>query len=139
MDDTLLKTIATFGGLVTITVGIIQYGVTKRSEFRRRFWEEQLGMYRRVCAAASTLATSKDLKEAEPDRLEFWKLFWGELSILEHGNVKKSMEDFGAALRKVEDGNASPNSLEQPSYRLARACRKSLGLTWDPVGLDDLA
>jgi hypothetical protein len=138
MDESLVRTITAIGGVVALLLGIIQYGFTKRGEFRKRFWEEQLGMYRRVCVAASALVASNNITEAEEARTEFWKLFWGELSILEHGNVKKAMEEFGTQLRKVQDGSASPASLEQLSYRLARACRKSLGKTWDPVGLDDL-
>ena len=48
-------------GILTATAGIAQYGLTKRSEFRKRFWEEQLNIYRRACVAASSLATARML------------------------------------------------------------------------------
>lgn len=136
MED--IRTITAIVGVLSLLFGIIQYGLTKRGEFRKRFWEEQLSVYRRVCVAAASLATAKKISEVELERVEFWRLFWGELAILEHGNVKNAMEDFGAQLTKVQENEASPDSLKQLSYRLARACRKSLEETWDPVGLDDL-
>ena len=48
-------------GILTATAGIAQYGLTKRSEFRKRFWEEQLNIYRRACVAASSLAMARML------------------------------------------------------------------------------
>jgi hypothetical protein len=139
MTQIQINTVAMAVGIVTAIVAIVQYGLTKRSEFRKRFWEEQLEIYRRTCVAASSIATAKMIAEVEKERKAFWCLYWGELSILESKAVKAAMEAFGAQLRIVQAEKASPNSLEQLSYQLARACRESLGKTWDPVGIDDLS
>jgi hypothetical protein len=138
MDESIVRTITAVVAVFTVVAATIQYGVTKRSEFRKRFWEEQLCIYRRVCAAAGSIATAHHIVDVENERKEFWKLYWGELSILEHANVKQAMEKFGIQLRNVEAGAATPETLELPSYNLARACRMSLGKTWHTVKLDDL-
>ncbi len=134
-----INTVTMAVGIITAIFAIVQYGLTKRSEFRKRFWEEQLEIYRRTCVAASSIATAQLITAVEKERETFWRLYWGELSILESRAVKTAMEAFGAQLRIVEAEQASPKSLEQLSYRLARACRASLEKTWDPVGIDDLS
>lgn len=134
-----INTVTMVVGILTAVFAIVQYGITKRSEFRKRFWEEQLEIYKRTCVAASTIATSKEIAAVEKERETFWRLYWGELSILESKAVKTAMEAFGAQLRIIEAEQSSPKSLEQLSYRLARACRASLEKTWDPVGIDDLS
>ncbi|MDF0668219.1 MAG: hypothetical protein P0119_19410 [Nitrospira sp.] len=134
-----INTVTMAVGIVTAMFAIVQYGLTKRSEFRKRFWEEQLEIYRRTCVAASSIATASVITAVEKERQTFWRLYWGELSILESKAVKTAMEAFGDQLRVVEAEHTSPKSLEQFSYRLARECRASLGKTWDPVGIDDLS
>ena len=100
--ESALRTIASLAAVLTIVVAVIQYGLTKRSEFRKRFWEEQLALYRRVCSVAGALASAEHIANVETERNEFWKLFWGELSIVEHGNVKQAMEKFGTQLRQLK-------------------------------------
>jgi len=134
-----INTVTMAVGIITAIFAIIQYGLTKRSEFRKRFWEEQLEIYKRTCVAASSIATAKAITAVEKECETFWRLYWGELSILESKAVKTAMEAFGNQLRIVEAEQSSPQSLEQLSYRLARACRASLEKTWDPVGIDDLS
>jgi hypothetical protein len=124
--------------IATALIGIWQYGSTKRSEFRKRFWEEQLQIYKRTCAAAATIATAEAIAKVEQERRAFWQLYWGELSILESKAVKTAMERFGNQLLIVEAGKADPRTLEDLSYELARACRMSLKKTWEPVRVDDL-
>jgi hypothetical protein len=62
-------------------------------------------------------------------------LYWGDLSIFENQDVKQAMEGVGTQLRKVEHGE-SPSTLQQRSYKLAIACRKSLKKTWEPAPVD---
>jgi hypothetical protein len=126
-------------GILTAMFAIVSYGLTKRSEFRKRFWEEQLEVYKRTCVAASSIATASAITCVVKERETFWRLYWGELSILESKGVKTAMEAFGDQLRIVEAAKSSPKSLEQLSYRLARACRVSLEKTWAPVRIDDLS
>lgn len=89
--------------------------------------------------AASSIATASAIAVVEKECEMFWRLYWGELSILESKVVMSAMEAFGTQLRIVQAAQASPKSLEELSYRLARACRASLEKTWDPVGIDDLS
>jgi hypothetical protein len=139
MTQTEINTVTMAVGILTAIFAIVQYGLTKRSEFRKRFWEEQLEIYKRTCIAASAIATADAAESVPEERKTFWRLYWGELSILESKRVKMAMEAFGTQLQLVETGRAGPNSLVQLSYQLARACRASLETTWAPVRIDDLS
>jgi hypothetical protein len=139
MTQVEINTVTMAVGILTAIFAIVQYGLTKRSEFRKRFWEEQLEIYKRTCVAASSIATASAITNVEKERETFWRLYWGELSILESKAVKTAMEAFGTQLRIVEAEKSSPKSLEDLSYGLARACRTSLEKTWAPVRVDDLS
>lgn len=138
ITQTEINTVTMIVGIVTAIVAIVQYGHTKRSEFRKRFWEEQLEIYKRTCVAAAGIATASSIALVKRECEEFWRLYWGELSILESKDVKDAMVNFGNQLHLVEAEQAHPKSLEGLSYQLARACRISLERTWAPVDIDDL-
>jgi hypothetical protein len=136
--ESILKIITSIIALITIIVGIIQYTSSRANEFKKAFWTEQLTLYKKATSLAATLAVSKNLNDVEEDREDFWKLYWGQLSIIEHPEVKDAMVEYGNQLYEVEKGNQSTSTLRQLSYNLARACRKSLAKTWEPVNIGDL-
>ena len=137
-NDDDLKVIGAIAAIITAFFGIFQYGMSKRNEFRRRFWEEQLVVYRKACCVAGSLASSSSLNDVEKQRLEFWSLYWGEMSILENKAVKEAMMAFGKQLILVQNNDSVTSDLTQLSYTLARECRRSLEQTWNPVRLDVL-
>ncbi|MNC74520.1 hypothetical protein D3C75_1258910 [compost metagenome] len=48
---------------------------------------------------ASILATSTDEREISESRKVFWRLYWGELALVENSGVEIAMINFGAALK----------------------------------------
>ena len=136
--ETWLKLFGSMLAIVTVAVGVFQYVSTKQIEFRKTFWTEQFALYRKACSAAAAIAIAQDIKTAEKERYTFWNLYWGELSIIEHPEVKEAMVEFGTQLYEVEAGNAQSASLKLLSFKLARACRQSLAKTWNPVDIGDL-
>jgi hypothetical protein len=87
----------------------------------------------------AAIATSKNITDLKDKEAEFYRLYWGELGMLEDSTVKKAMIKFSDQFQKVLAESKDSKTLEQPAYQVARACRESLGKTWDPVGLDDLS
>lgn len=114
-------------------------------EFRKRFWEERLTLYRRASKLAATIATAGSLDMVRQERSEFWQLYWGELAIIEDKEVLSAMVAYGEELQRREGIQHDPKGpspasnirdLSQLSYQLARACRNSLAKTWEPVKLE---
>lgn len=135
---------------IPVTVGLTQYYITRQTEFRKRFWEEQIGLYRDATDAAAEIAMAPDLTAAGPARQKFWKLYWGKLSMIEHKEVERAMMSFGEALSRCEkDKNedettcfgvvegATPTVLRSRAYKLAHCARYSLTMTWNPAEIDD--
>ncbi len=136
--DGIVKTVTALIALVAIVAGFIQYRVTTENEFRKTFWQQQLEVYKRTTQAAAGIALSTESPPSPSDRATFWRLYWGELSVLEHPVVKDAMVAYGNQLYEVEAGRAAPSTLRQLSFKLARACRLSLQQTWNPADLGDI-
>lgn len=124
--------------LLTVIAGVYQYVLVTNNGFRKTIWTEQYALYQEACSAAAEISMASTIREVEKARREFWYLYWGKLSILEHPNVKKAMVDYGNQLYLVQDGKSAPSSLRLLSYTLARECRKSLKETWNPADIGDL-
>jgi hypothetical protein len=114
-------------------------------EFRKRFWEERLALYRRASKLAATIATADSLDMVRQERREFWQLYWGELAIIEDKDVLSAMVAYGEELKRLEGKQQDPKGtsqasnirdLRQLSYQLAIACRNSLAKTWEPIKLE---
>jgi hypothetical protein len=132
---------------IPVTVGLTQYYITRQTEFRKRFWEEQVSLYRDATDAAAEIAMSADLTAAVAARQRFWKLYWGKLSMIEHKEVERAMIAFGTTLSECEAGKtttcfgvtegATPTDLRTRAYQLAHCARYSLAMTWNPAAIDD--
>jgi hypothetical protein len=147
-----IKILGGLGAIFVFCNGIYQYNRTAHEatdqqsktasqEFRKRFWEEQVKVYDEASSSASEIAMSDrvDSPEAGKWRHEFWTLYWGRLSILENLEVKTAMVKYGEELSLIENQmKQHPGNLKQLSYALARACRRSLKVTWEPVPVDDI-
>jgi hypothetical protein len=137
--------ITIFVAAIPVTVGLTQYYITRQTEFRKRFWEEQLVLYREATEAAAEIAIAPDLASAHTAREKFWKLYWGKLSMVEDQGVEKAMISFGAALGACESENekmcfgigegTTPTALRKAAYTLAHCARFSLAMTWNPAGI----
>jgi len=99
----------------------------RRIEATKPFLEQQLAFYVEATRSASVLATADDPAVLAVARARFLQLFWGELALVEDGDVEPAMGAFKGGL----DRGASPDELEQLSLRLAHACRDSLSRSWN--------
>jgi hypothetical protein len=96
-------------------------------EFRKYFYEKQMDFYTEATEATATLATSeKGSAEYKAARKDFFRLFWGKLSIVEDKSVEARMMDFRNVLLQYERGenNVTQADLEQASLNLAHDASK---------------
>jgi hypothetical protein len=96
-------------------------------EFRKAFYEKQFQFYTEASEAAATLATEKQGSEDYVKaRKQFYRLFWGRLSIVEDKTVESSMMKFEQLLNAYEQNSKEviQFNLEQASLQLAHAASK---------------
>jgi hypothetical protein len=99
---------------------------TRRIEATRSYLDKQLPLLTEATKITVTIATSSDGKDIEKATKRFWELYWGELSLVEHGGVEAAMVRFGEALNaKKEKDELAPLAL-----KLAHACRDELAVSW---------
>ena len=153
-----IKIISVILALLTIISGIYQYKKTSDENFKKAFWEKRYDLYTQAINHTSDIANSNSLKESEKSRKEFWKLYWGNMSLIEDSSTEQAMVKFGKFLSACESGvitqekcfeDSSNNdnlgftvyrseNLKRLSFELAHCARDSLKNTWDPVGIESL-
>ncbi len=99
---------------------------TRRIEATKPFLELQLKLYTEATQVAAVIATSEDREERRRATARFWRLYWGELALVEDTNVEKAIKALGDGLGT----SAVKEQLEQLSLSLAHACRISLDRSW---------
>ena len=99
---------------------------TRRIEASKPFLETQLKLFTEATAAAAKIATSENPAEITTARARFLELYWGELGMVERGEVIQAMIAFRTAL----DANKPQPELKSLALRLSHACRKELGEAW---------
>ncbi len=108
-------------------------------EARKPFIDKQLELYLRTAKVAGALVSvNTDIPRAEWMKTfrEFEELYWTELSMVEDEQVKQAMQDLYPRLKWARDqAEVVPEdkwlSIQESSYRLAKALRSSIEATWD--------
>lgn len=133
VEDFVTKTLPALGAALAFMWGVYQFTVnqreqaeTRRIEATKPFLEKQLVLYTEATRLASTIATATDPKVKNEATASFWRLYWGELSLLEDALVESAMVNFGRAL----DRQAQPDELKNLALKLAHTCRDSLSRSW---------
>jgi hypothetical protein len=131
--DDILKLLTICGIAVGFFWGVYQWRVSRensilqaRFESKKPFLAKQLELYGEATKVAASLANPKDPQEREGLTRRFWQLYWGELGLVENGEVEVAMVAFGNALRS----DATPEVLQRKSFELAKAIRRSLDISW---------
>jgi hypothetical protein len=105
----------------------------QRQKNRQPFLTEQLELCFEASDAAGRLATEPDPAEWEKARREFWRLYWGVLSIVEDPEVEGAMVNLGELVpaQPVNNVELPMTSLHNRSYDLAHAIRRLLLKSWN--------
>ncbi len=65
---------------------------------KQKFLDKQFELYTETVIVVSRLATGGEYEGREEDSIRFWQLYWGELGMVEDGQVEQSMKSAGDAL-----------------------------------------
>ena len=129
-----IKTLTLVGALIAGIWTAVTYLDAKEQEFYAHFWNEKMSLYQRTSNAAATMAVASSLDEFNNARRAYWKLFYGELSLVEGPCVKRAMEVYSRLVPKEDlaDQQLLPYQiLEQPSYRLSLRLQNELADAWE--------
>lgn len=91
------------------------------------FLNRQLALFQETTQVVAFIATSPESEERKQKEARFWQLYWGELALVEHGDVETAMKHFGDALK----AKAASDVLEQLSLKVTYACRDELAESWN--------
>jgi hypothetical protein len=129
---TLIPWLASVGAFV---YGVWQYSDKKSQSNKEPFLKEQFQLCFRASDAAARLTSETDAKKWDEARLEFWRLYYGTLCIVESREVEKAMEDLGD--RIPPPGAPVPEKLplggdefRDLSINLAHAARRLILRSW---------
>ncbi len=111
---------------VGLVWGVTQFLITKRIEARKAYLTYQLETYQDAAKVAAQLAS---LPQDHPDRpaalARFWKLYWGELVLVEDPVVEARMVAFKNGM---ETGSRHQKAL---ALCLSHGLSKSLADSWN--------
>jgi hypothetical protein len=124
--------------VVTIVVGLLQFGHTYAQSVRQPFLKSQMDQCLAASESVARLASTVDLETWKKSREQFWMLYLGPLAIVENVDptgknlVANAMVDFGTELKMVDAASPQlPSSrLESPAIRVSHACRDLLISRW---------
>jgi hypothetical protein len=131
MTDQVSTWIAPVGAAVAFIVGVVQFAITTAQKNREPFLKKQLELCCLASETAAQLATETDPVEWEKARKQFWRLYWGQLGIVEDEKVESAMVILGNLVPIVPEPPRLPMSeLKSGSLALAHAARDLMAESW---------
>ena len=140
--DQTVKVLSIAGALFSFLWGVWVWrektqheATTQRLEATKPFLEAQLKLYTEASQITAVISTSTNSDDVRKSIDRFWRLYWGELALVENRAVEGAMRAFGDALTELEQDSDRRQrlpyeSLRVPSLNLAHACRASLDGSW---------
>jgi hypothetical protein len=110
------KLFQTVAIIIGVVLSLLQYRVNSSNEraeaardYQKTFYQTQMNVYAEAVTSTSVISTaipqSEDYKKG---RDEFYKLFWGRMSMFEDKCVEQKMIQFRKLLIKFENNDYSP-------------------------------
>ena len=103
-----------------------RYAETRRVEAAKPFLDKQLALFTEATQVASFIANAPSRESAAKKIDRFWQLYWGELALVERGDVAKAMIAFGDGLNTQQPQRV----MRGLALDLAHACRDELAVAW---------
>jgi hypothetical protein len=82
-------------------------------------------LYERAIETTRKIAAAKDYDGISELRAEFWRLYWGELPLIETQDVSGAMVEFGNALNAWKAAS-KPADLDEKANAVAKACKEAM-------------
>lgn len=138
MSDRIKFVATTAIAIVTITIGLLQFGHTYALSMRQPFLKSQMDQCLAASESVARLASTLDVATWKKARQEFWMLYLGPLAIVENVDptgqnlVAAAMVEFRHELDKVDP--AAPvlplSDLRGSALAVSHACRDLLVARW---------
>jgi hypothetical protein len=131
-----LKAVAGYLALTGALIAALKY-IDERAEHneaaqresRKAFLEKRQDVYFRLgLSLARIMNHDPGDSDWEPAKEEFFTLYWGEIPLVADKAVSEAVEQFSDALYSTNNGE---KNLSQLSTAITRACRTSLGESWN--------
>jgi len=107
-----LKVLAVLGACITFAWSVWCYFDRRKSENDVRkieasqpFLKLQLALFEEATRTAEFIATADDPSNEKDKIKRFWQLYWGELALVEHGDVETAMVQYGDLLNSKTYGS----------------------------------
>jgi len=119
--------------LAALGAGFYQFTENQAQANREPFLKKQLELGFEISDTVAVLASTVDEARWKRARSDFWRLYWGQLSIVEDKAVERAMVELGhlVPLAAVPEPSLPMKSLQGPSYRLAHAIRQLSMTSWN--------
>lgn len=119
--------------MAALGAGFYQFTENQAQANREPFLKKQLELGFEISDTVAVLASTVDKTRWEKARSDFWRLYWGQLSIVEDKAVERAMVELGRVLplAAVPEPSLPMKSLQGPSFRLAHAIRQLSMNSWD--------
>ena len=101
---------------------------TAQLEAKKPFYSKHLDLCTEAATAAATIAATTDPQKKKVATEDFWRLYWGPLSIAEEDEVARAMIDFGQCLN---DPRCPQDLRRRLSLALAHKCRCEISKHFD--------
>lgn len=142
-----VQTITLLLAVAGVIIGVWQYRETNSEQYKKEIWSAQKDLFEKAITAATNIANGESIEAVSTDRRDFWRLYWGNLAMLESQNVSSAMVKFGRKLSDCErskdpvcfpvpGGNST--ELQRLALNLAHCARDTLRTTWEPVDIGKL-
>jgi hypothetical protein len=99
---------------------------TRQIEATRPFLDRQLQLYNDVTQFAAIIASTEEPGPRYQFTGEFWRLYYGQMALVENPEVEAAMVEFGKVLKTTQD----QQELQRLALAIAGACRRSLDRSW---------
>jgi hypothetical protein len=99
---------------------------TRQIEATKPFLDRQLQIYSDITQFAAAIAAAEDAGSRNQFAPEFWRLYYGQMALVENPEVEAAMVEFGKVLKTTQDRQ----ELQRLALALAGACRGSLDRSW---------
>ena len=122
----------------TIAWGVVSYRRNARREAQKPFREQQLALCMDLARIVGRIGAGEDEDAAAAER-EFWRLYWGPLSVIEDQRLRDETGRLARDLRHQAYGDAAERlqALRFRAIQVTSAIRRLIRATWS-VDLADL-
>jgi hypothetical protein len=135
--DIILKAFAGYMAISGALIAALKYlddkanatEIARREASKDFFAKRQEVYFRLVQSIAEIINHDPGDPEWNPAKEAFWKIYWGEIGLVSDKYVAEAVETFSDALWNHEKNDEE--ALSELGKAIVRACRISLGETWN--------